>query len=64
MQHNESLKPLQKIEETFDRTLGTWKTYPAGFEVKEDINPISSIPYTVLKVHKEMYKIKPNFWFY
>ena len=33
-QRNESLKLLQKSEELFDGTLGTWKTHPSYFELK------------------------------
>ena len=32
--HNELLKLLQKLEELFDETLGTWETYPVEFELK------------------------------
>ena len=39
-QHNELLELLQKLEELFDGTLGTWKKYPIGFELKEDAKPI------------------------
>ena len=35
-QRNNLLKLLQKFEELFDGTLGTWKTYPVDFELKED----------------------------
>ena len=44
-QHNELLKLLQKSEEFFDGTLGTWKPYPVHFELKEDTNPICLQPY-------------------
>ena len=33
-QRNELLKLLQKSEELFDGTFGTWKTYPVYFELK------------------------------
>ena len=39
-QRNELLKLLHKFEELFDGTLGTWKTYPADFKLKEDAKPI------------------------
>ena len=39
-QHNELLKPLQKFEELFDVTLGTWGKYPVDFDLKEDLNPM------------------------
>ena len=40
----------------FDGTLCTWKTDPVYFELKEDNNPIFSLPYPVPKVHKEIFK--------
>ena len=52
----ESLKLIQKFEELFDGTLGTWKTDPLVFELKEDANPIFLQPYPVPKVHEEMFK--------
>ena len=33
-QRNESLKLLQKLEELFDGTLGTYKVYPVELELK------------------------------
>ena len=35
-QRNELLKLLQKFEEFFDGTLGTWKTGPVDFKLKYD----------------------------
>ena len=55
-QRNGLLKLLPKFEEFFDDTLGTWKTDPVDFELKQDANPIYSRPYPVLKVHDEMFK--------
>ena len=40
----------------FDGTLGTWKTDPADFKLKEDVNTICLQPYSVPKVHEEMFK--------
>ena len=51
-QRNEFIKLLQILEELFDRTLGTWKTDPVDFELKEDFKPISSRPYPVPKVNE------------
>ena len=51
-QHNDLLKLLQKLEELFDGTLGTWKTDPVDFELKDDAKPVYSRPYPVPKVHK------------
>ena len=51
MQCNELLKLLKKIEEFFYGTLGTYKTYPVDFELKEDANMIRSITYPVPKLH-------------
>ena len=42
--------------EFFYGTLGTWKTDPVDFESKEDANPICLIPYSVPKVHEEIFK--------
>ena len=55
-QRNEFLKLLQKFEECFDGTIGTWKADPVDFKLKEDAKPIFLRPYTVSKVHKEMFK--------
>ena len=33
-QRNDLLKSLQKFEELFDGTLGTWKTDPVDFKLK------------------------------
>ena len=52
----EFLKLLQKNEELFDGTLGTWKKYPVDFELIEDTKPTFSRPYPVPKVHEEMLK--------
>ena len=49
---NELLKLLQKYEELFDGTSGTWKTDPAYFELKQDANPICLQQYPVPKVHE------------
>ena len=49
-QRNEFLKLLQKFEELLDGTLGTWKTDPVDFELKEDMNPTCGQPYPVPKV--------------
>ena len=54
--HNELLKLLQKIEELFNGTLGTCKIDPVDFELKEDVKPICSRPFTVTKVREEMFK--------
>ena len=51
-QHNELLKLLQIFEELFDGTLGTCKTYPVDFELKEDAKPICLQPYPLPKLHK------------
>ena len=55
-QRNELLKLLQKSEELFDGTIGTWKKDPVDFELKEDAKPIFLRPYPVPKVHEEMFK--------
>ena len=39
-QHNYLLELLQKYEEVFNGTLGTWKTDPSDLKLKEDANPI------------------------
>ena len=63
-QRNELLKLLQKSEELFDGTLVTWKTDPAGFELKEDVKPIYARPYPITKVHEVMFKNRLNVQFY
>ena len=50
-QHNYFLKLLQKFEELFEGTLGTWKTDTVELYLKEDAKKICSRPYPVLKVH-------------
>ena len=55
-QRNELLKLSQKIKEFFHGTLGTWKSYPVDFELKEGVNPICSRPYPVQKEHNEVFK--------
>ena len=55
-QRNELLKLLQKFEELFNGTLGTWKIYPVHFNLKEDEKPTCSLTYTVPKVHEEALK--------
>ena len=55
-QRNELIKLLKKIEDFFDGTLGTWKTHPLDFELKEDAKPIRLQPYTVPKLNKETFK--------
>ena len=47
---------MQKNEAFFYGTLGTWKKYPAEFELKEDVKPICLRPYPVPKVHEEIFK--------
>ena len=51
-QCNEFLKLLHRFKELFDVTLGTWKTDPVDFKLKQDVNEIFLQPYTVRKVHK------------
>ena len=46
-QRNELPKLLQKPEEIFDGTLGTWKIDPVDFELKEDTKSIYSRLYLV-----------------
>ena len=41
-QRNELLKLFKKIEEFFDGTLGTCKTYPVDLKLKKDVKPICS----------------------
>ena len=50
------LKLLQTFKELLDGTLGTWKTDPLDFELKEEVNPICLLPYSVSKVHEGMFK--------
>ena len=55
-QRNDLLKLLQKFEELFDRTLGTWKTDQVYLDLKEDAKPVCLRPYPVPKVHEEIFK--------
>ena len=52
VQPNEYLKLLQKFEELFNGTLGTWKIDSLYFRSKDHENTICSRPYSVPKVHK------------
>ena len=45
------LQPLNKFEDLFYGTLGTWKTTPVGLELKDNVKPVRSRPYPVLKVN-------------
>ena len=40
------------FKKMFDGALGTWKTDPLEFEIKEDAKPICSRLYLVPKLHK------------
>ena len=51
-QHNELMKSLQKSEELFYGTLGTWKTHLLDFELEEGAKLICSIPYPVPMLHE------------
>ena len=42
----------------FDDTLGMCNTTPVDLELKDDVEPVFSRPYTVKRVHKEMFKRK------
>ena len=53
MQRNELLKLLQNFEALFDVALGTRKTDPVDFKLKEGMKPICSTPYPVPKVQGE-----------
>ena len=55
-QRNSLLKLLQKFEDLFGGTLGTWKIDPVDFELKYDMNTICSRLYPVPTVHEEMFK--------
>ena len=55
-QRNDLMKLLQKFEDMFDGTLGTWGTDSADFGLKEDAKPVCSLSYQVSKVHEEMFK--------
>ena len=50
------LKLLQKFEELFDGTLGTYKTDQVYFYLGEDANQLCSQPYPVPKLHDGMFK--------
>ena len=55
-QCNESFKFLQNFEVFFFGTLGTWKTDQVDFKLKNDVKPMCSKPYPVLKVHAIFFK--------
>ena len=55
-QQNNLLKLLHKSEEMFDGTLGTCKTDPVEFKLKEYDNPFYLQPYPVPKIHEAMFK--------
>ena len=43
---------INKFEDIFDGTLGTWKTTPVDLGLKDNAKPVCSPPYPVPKVHK------------
>ena len=45
-----------KFEEFFNGKIGTRKTGPLDFELKEDAQPIWLQPYPLLKVHEKLFK--------
>ena len=47
---------MEKLEEFFDGTLGTLKTDPVAFRLKQNDKPICFWPYLVTKVHEKMFK--------
>ena len=51
IQQDDLLKLLQKFEELFDVTLGTWEIDPVYFELEDGMKPIFLIPYPVPKLH-------------
>ena len=53
---NEFLKLLEIFESLFYGTLGTWKTDPVDFGLKENEETICSRLYLVPKVHGEIFK--------
>ena len=56
-QHNKLKKLSQRFEEFFMEHLALGK-YPVYFELKQDVKPIYSRPYLVLKTNEEMFKNK------
>ena len=50
------LNILNKFEDLFDGTLGTWNTAQVDLKLKDDAKPVVSRPYTVLRVHKAMFR--------
>ena len=50
-EHHALLQLLNKFEDLFDGTLGTWNTTPVYLELKDDVKPVCSQPYPVPKVH-------------
>ena len=49
-------KIITKIDELLYGTLGTWKTDPLDFELKQDAKPILLGTHPVTKVHKDFFK--------
>ena len=56
IQRNKLLKLLHKFKELFNGTIGTYKTDPVYFELRNNTKPIFSRPYPVLKLHMEIFK--------
>ena len=52
-----TFKLLKIIKELLYGKLGTWNIYPVDFELKQDVKPMCSRPYTVPKVYKVLFKI-------
>ena len=46
---------LRKFDDMFDSTVGLWNTTPVYLELKDDVKPVCSQPYPVLRVHRAIF---------
>ena len=55
-QRNYLMKLFQIFEDLFDGTLGTYRTDPVDFKMKEDPKPVCLWPYPVPKLLEKFFK--------
>ena len=54
--HNILLNILNRLEDLFESTLGTWNITTVDLDLKDDPKPVCSQPYPLPRVHKVMFK--------
>ena len=54
--HKRLLILLNKFEDMFGSTFGTWNTTPVYLELNDDVKPVWSLPYPVPRLHEAMFR--------